>query len=116
MFGSLFPCPPDLWQTPEGKRIWIEHYRRGHDEARALVPPDRRLEYSVQQGWGPLCEFLGVDAPVGKSFPMVNDSGSFAVKLGVMKRQAAGRIVRKWSPAVLGVLAAAGLGLWWVRR
>ncbi|KAL9069324.1 MAG: hypothetical protein Q9161_005604 [Pseudevernia consocians] len=115
MFGSLFPCPPNLWQTPEGQRIWIEHYRRGHDEARSLVAPHRRLEYSVEQGWGPLCEFLGVEVPVGRAFPMVNDSGSFAVKLGVVKRQAAMRVVRRWSP-VLGVLAAAGWGLWWVRR
>lgn len=115
MFGSMFPCPPDLWQTPEGKRIWIEHYRRGHDEARFLVPPDRRLEYSVEQGWGLLCEFLGVEVPVGRTFPMVNDSGSFVVKIGIVKRLAARRVVRRWSP-VLGVLAAAGLGLWWARR
>lgn len=46
---------------------------------------------------------------------MVNDSGSFAVKIGVVKRQAARRVVRRWSP-VLGVLAAVGLGLWWARR
>ncbi len=69
----------------------------------------------MEQGWDPLCDFLGVEVPVGRTFPMVNDSGSFAVKIGVVKRQAAWRIVRRWSP-VLGVLAAAGLGLWWARR
>ena len=100
---------------PEGKRIGIEHYRRGHDEARSLVPPDRRLEYSVEQGWGPLCEVLGVEVPVGRAFPMINGSESFAVKMGLVKRQASKRVVRWWSP-VLGVLAAAGGGLWWARR
>lgn len=115
MFASLFPCPPSLWRTPDGKRIWTEHYRRGHDEARSLVPPDRRLEYSVEQGWAPLCDFLGVEVPVGRAFPMVNDSGSFAVKMGLVKRQAVRRVVRRWCP-VVGVMAAAGVGLWWVRR
>lgn len=46
---------------------------------------------------------------------MVNDSGSFAAKVGVVKQQAARRVVRRWSP-VLGVLTVAGLGLWWTRR
>ena len=46
---------------------------------------------------------------------MVNDSGSFAVKMGLVKRQAVRRVVRRWCP-VVGVMAAAGVGLWWVRR
>lgn len=55
------------------------------------------------------------EVPVGKKFPMLNDSGSLAVKIGVVKRQAAGRVVRRWS-LVLAVLAAAGLRLRWARR
>lgn len=49
MPGSLFPYLPELWETPEGKRIEIKHYRRAHHEARALVPPDRRFEYVLKQ-------------------------------------------------------------------
>lgn len=115
MIECFFPCPPELWQKPEGKRIWIEQYRRVHDEARALVPPDRRLEYNVEQGWGPLCEFLGVEVPVGMSFPKTNDSGSFNDRINAIKWEGAKMVARRWGP-VLGVLAAAGLGLWWAVR
>lgn len=46
---------------------------------------------------------------------MINGSESFAVKMGLVKRQAVKRVMRWWSP-VLGVLTAAGVGLWWARR
>lgn len=48
MPGSLFPYLPELWETPEGKRIEIKHYRRAHDGARVLVHLDRRLEYDLE--------------------------------------------------------------------
>ena len=48
MPGSLIPSPPKLSETPEGKRIEIEHYRRADDEARVPVHPDRRLEYDLE--------------------------------------------------------------------
>lgn len=48
MPGSLFPYLPELWETPEGKRIETKHYRRAHDGARVLVHPDRRLGYDLE--------------------------------------------------------------------
>ena len=113
LFSSLFPCPSSLRQTPEGKRIHIKNFHRLYDEARALVSPDRRLEYSVQQGWGPLCEFLGVEAPIDKVFPNFNDSGSFLIWAGILKRQAMDRIIKRWS-LMFGALIAVGLAFWWV--
>jgi hypothetical protein len=41
------------------------------------VPADRLLVYQVSEGWGPLCEFLGVPAP-DEEFPRLNESASFA--------------------------------------
>lgn len=41
------------------------------------VPADRLLVYEVREGWEPLCEFLGVEAPKGKPFPHLNDTDSF---------------------------------------
>lgn len=38
---------------------------------RGLVPPDRLLEWSVQEGWEPLCKFLDKPIP-DESFPHVN--------------------------------------------
>ena len=41
------------------------------DRVKATIPADRLLVYEVKQGWGPLCDFLGCDAP-GTPFPRVN--------------------------------------------
>ena len=45
-------------------------------DVRAAVPPDRLLVFEVRDGWGPLCDFLGVPAPAGP-FPRSNDSAAF---------------------------------------
>lgn len=55
-----------------GKEVFKRHY----EEVRSLVPPERLLEYSVKDGWGPLCEFLGEEIPYN-SFPNVNDNRNF---------------------------------------
>ena len=54
------------------------HYKRHVEDMKVVVSPDQLLVYSVQQGWGSLCEFLGVPVPVSK-FPNVND------RPGIMK-------------------------------
>jgi hypothetical protein len=54
----------------------IKVFEEHNAAVRAEVAPDRLLEYRVTQGWGPLCDFLGVPAP-GSPFPKVNDTASF---------------------------------------
>lgn len=51
----------------------IERYREHVDEVRQHVPPDRLLVYDVEEGWAPLCKFLGVPAPERVPFPRLND-------------------------------------------
>jgi hypothetical protein len=48
-------------------RVFHEHYER----VRRIVPAERLLVYRVQEGWEPLCRFLGVDVP-DEPFPRVN--------------------------------------------
>ncbi len=78
------------------------------------MPPERRLEYSLEQGWAPLCEFLGVEVPVGRSFPRVNDLEGFEAWVRDVRRAVVGRIVRRWG-WVVGVFVVGGLGAWWAR-
>ena len=52
------------------------------------VPADRLLVYRVSDGWGPLCEFLGVPVP-DTPFPQVNSTEDF--KEMIATRAAAGR-------------------------
>jgi hypothetical protein len=48
-------------------RVFQRHYER----VRRTVPTERLLVYRVQEGWEPLCRFLGVDVP-DEPFPRVN--------------------------------------------
>jgi hypothetical protein len=48
-------------------QVFAEHYER----VRRTVPAERLLDYRVQDGWGPLCRFLGVAVPP-EPYPRVN--------------------------------------------
>ncbi|BCH08804.1 sulfotransferase family protein [Mesorhizobium sp. 131-3-5] len=41
----------------------VARYNTYIDEVKAAVPPHRLLVYKVTEGWGPLCDFLGVALP-----------------------------------------------------
>jgi len=51
----------------------IEILERHNEEVKRRVPPERLLVYEVKEGWGPLCEFLGVPEP-DEPFPRLNDA------------------------------------------
>jgi hypothetical protein len=51
-----------------------------NQEVIATVPPERLLVWSVNDGWDPLCEFLGVQAP-DVPFPRLNDSRQFIERI-----------------------------------
>ena len=50
----------------------IASYIEYQKSVRALVPPDQLLEFSVKDGWEPLCKFLGVPVPQNP-FPHKNE-------------------------------------------
>ena len=47
-----------------------------NDAVKAAIPADQLLVYQVKDGWGPLCDFLGVPMPTDP-FPRTNDRGEF---------------------------------------
>ncbi|MPZ64218.1 MAG: hypothetical protein GEU83_01380 [Pseudonocardiaceae bacterium] len=47
-------------------RIFAEH----NEAVQRAVPSDRLLVYQVEEGWPPLCDFLGVDGPA-EPFPHI---------------------------------------------
>ncbi len=102
-----------IWQgTFSGKFKDKEHaigvFERHIEEVKEHVPREKLLIYSAKQGWGPLCEFLGVEEPTGKPFPHLNDTKSFLSKV---RR----RFVLPVAVPVVG-LALTGLGLLVHRR
>ncbi len=79
----------------------FEHH---NEEVVRRVREGQLLVYEVKQGWGPLCEFLGVEEPE-KPFPRLNDTAE-------MRRRV--RVIRALSLAVpaglvLLILAAVSL-------
>jgi hypothetical protein len=53
---------------PEWMADW---YRRYNQEVIDTIEPERLLVFHPKDGWGPLCEFLGVAIPA-EPFPSVN--------------------------------------------
>ncbi|OPB43745.1 hypothetical protein A0O28_0020630 [Trichoderma guizhouense] len=53
------------------REVYDEYYR----QIRAIIPEAKRLEYTMGDGWEPLCAFLGKDVP-DIPFPRLNDSKS----------------------------------------
>ena len=92
----------------EDRRHAIETFRRHNEEVRRRVPPEKLLVYDVKEGWGPLCDFLGVEAP-DEPFPHLNDTREMRRRLlGLVAASAAAPVL-----AVVAVLAALAL---FVRR
>ena len=54
----------------------IEQMLAHHERVKREVPAERLLVWEVGEGWGPLCEFLGVEVPDGP-LPHANDRGTF---------------------------------------
>ncbi|KAE8387034.1 P-loop containing nucleoside triphosphate hydrolase protein [Aspergillus alliaceus] len=53
---------------------WV--YREHSNMIRGLVPKERLLEWSAEDGWEPVCEFLDKPVP-DEPFPRVNDLSAF---------------------------------------
>lgn len=82
---------------------WV--YREHCDMTRGLVAKERILEWSVEDGWEPVCSFLGKDVP-DEEFPNTNNVAGFAQR----EKQA----MDIWFGACfknLGIAAAILLGL-----
>ncbi|OTA63179.1 hypothetical protein K449DRAFT_405308 [Hypoxylon sp. EC38] len=89
------------------KTAYNEYYER----IKGMVPPERRLEYKMDDGWEPLCAFLGKEVP-DVPFPRLNDRKTH--KAGDSKRKATILLatLRKTGPMMLSIVAL-GIALWY---
>lgn len=93
-----------IWQGTfdgrfEDKDYAIEVFERHNEMVKRRVPPERLLVYEVKEGWGPLCEFLGVPEP-DEPFPRLNDTAQ------MRRGMKAVRALSVAAPAALVLLAA----------
>ncbi|XP_076812340.1 uncharacterized protein LOC143459192 isoform X2 [Clavelina lepadiformis] len=81
-------------------------YRQHQKYCEQNAPKDKLLVYSVKEGWGPLCAFLGKDVP-SVPFPHSNVGGVYIEDL-MEVHPAFDRMEREWR-WVLFLLTAMGL-------
>lgn len=86
LWNGLFRCIDGNHYAGIGKNgKWI--YREHCDMIRGMVAKERLLEWSVEDGWEPLCKFLGKEVP-DEPFPWTNDAAGFEVR--------ASKAIKKW--------------------
>ncbi|KAJ2898987.1 hypothetical protein MKZ38_003556 [Zalerion maritima] len=109
------------WSDKEASIKWFEGMYR---EFRENIPEERRLEFSVKDGYGPLCEFLGVPVPMETDektgevreckFPRKNDQAAFHKNVGGLARGIKVRAVKNMLAIVGGTAIVGGVAAWGV--
>lgn len=103
-----------IWEDTFDGRFEDENHARAvferhNTEVQSKVPPEKLLVYEVKDGWGPLCDFLDVEAP-DKPFPRLNDTAEMRGRVRMV------RAVSFAVPSILALLLAGGLYLLFPRR
>ena len=107
--GNVDLADEIIWQGTfdgrfEDKHHAIEVFERHNAVVQQRVPENRLLVYDVKAGWGPLCEFLGVDVP-DEPFPRTNDTAEMRRRLRIVKA------ISIAVPVTLTLLSGAALAL-----
>lgn len=88
-------------------------YRNHYALVRKATPKERLLDFKLEDGWEPLCRFLGKDVP-NVPFPRINDLKDFHTKSNIMVKIAAKRVLWKGIKicGFAGAIIAGILGYW----
>jgi sulfotransferase family protein len=70
----------------EDRAFMIDHFRQWNASVIAEVPADKLLVFQAKDGWGPLCEFLGVPVPA-EPYPRVNSRNDMNQRVSEGVRQ-----------------------------
>ena len=92
----------------EDRDYAIELFERHNEAVRLRVPPERLLVFDVREGWAPLCDFLGVEAP-DEPFPRLNEARE-------MRRRLLGLVALSAAAPALAVLLGVAATVFLVRR
>jgi hypothetical protein len=97
IFIALRQAPPEgeAWMTAMHKLLhdrfsdqvddraaMIDAYERHNDDVRSRVPADQLVEWTPSDGWGPICEWLGLAVPE-EPFPVTNSTDDFRAMMGL---------------------------------
>lgn len=112
LWRCFFRCPDgslDSGIRRTGKWVYREHCAM----IRGLVPEENLLEWTVEDGWEPLCQFLGKDIP-DVEFPNTNSVAGFKGREEQAMGLWFGECFRNMGIVAVG-LASIGIGVWKLR-
>lgn len=95
----------------QAKQNSTEVYKEHYAEIRRITPKDRLLEYKLESGWKPLCDFLGREIP-DCPFPHANETKTLKRVFEVMGIKAIKTSLKNLA-AVGSAAAATGLAVYW---
>jgi Sulfotransferase domain len=92
----------------EDRAYAMEVFERHNEAVGRRVPPERLLVFDVREGWAPLCDFLGVEAP-DEPFPHLNETRE-------MRRRLLGLVALSAAAPALAVLTGVAVTVFLLRR
>ena len=103
-YGHLIfdqPVGKTLMDPFQDKQQCLQKYEDWIDGVKKHVPKDKLLILNVKQGWEPLCDFLGVEAP-DEPFPRSNETANMLKDVDQCKS-----LIFKFNCAVTTLVAGA---------
>lgn len=73
----------------DDKDYMMSYFEKRNEEIINSVPADRLLVFQVKEGWGPLCEFLGLPVP-DEDFPRINSREETRAMMKAMTQRKGG--------------------------
>lgn len=123
VFGVSIPRASGVFNNPDSKAQYIANakvtYLRHIEMVKRVTPKERLLVFRLEQGWKPLCDFLGKPVP-DVPFPRVNETAAVKelaeVYVKNSYKRAAKKFVERLLPFAVVALAVCAWGwkyFWW---
>lgn len=81
-----------------------EKYRDHYALVRSITPKERLLEFKLEDGWEPLCKFLGKEVPATE-FPRLNEKAWFDEKTSLLVKEGLKKVTIKVIPWAVAMVA-----------
>lgn len=90
-------------------------YRAHYAAIREIIPKERLLEFRLEEGWGPLCAFLGKEVP-NVPFPRRNEAAALELAFEAMSKRALKNSLFNLGSVAVAIAAAAGTIKYFLRK
>ena len=116
MFFYVYKDPRGFCRTDNKEELQASArtlYREHYESVRRICPKERLLNYRLEDGWGPLCDFLGKEEP-GVPFPRLNEGAALAEKFNEFNKRSLLLVLRNVALVIVSILVAV-FAVGWMR-